>query len=126
LKKYFKRQKKFAYRMEDIDSFIRTLSKDEINMNNFVNLRSLVELALLELGKEIYFWPIANATIVIDRSHPAKDLAEFKPTGAQLTQLEEERYAGLLGEWAVVVDDEEKFKFCKAVMESCNVFGVDL
>jgi hypothetical protein len=47
LKKYFKKQKKFLYRMDDIDSYIRGLSKEQINMNNFVNLKNLIELALL-------------------------------------------------------------------------------
>lgn len=73
MKKYFKKQKKFMYRMDDVDSFIRGLSKEEINMNNFVNLKNLIELALLELGKEIYFWPLGNASIVVDRSHPNKE-----------------------------------------------------
>lgn len=30
------------YRMDDVDSFIRGLSKEEINMNNFVNLKNLI------------------------------------------------------------------------------------
>ncbi len=79
LKKYFKKQKRFCYKLEDIDNFIKGLSKDEINMNNFVNLKNLIELALLELGKEIYFWPLANANIVIDRSHTNKDNNPFQP-----------------------------------------------
>jgi hypothetical protein len=85
LKKYFKKQKRFCYRMEEIDGFIKGLSKEEINMNNFVNLKSLIELALLELGKEIYFWPLANASIVIDRAHNNKDNTPFLPKETSLS-----------------------------------------
>ena len=40
-------------------------------MNNFVNLKNLVELALLEIDKEIYYWPLNNAIIVIDKVYKA-------------------------------------------------------
>ena len=71
LKKYFKKYKKFLYKMEDIEDYIRGLSKQQINMNNFVNLKNLVELALLEIDKEIYYWPLNNAIIVIDKVYKA-------------------------------------------------------
>lgn len=42
LKKYLKKSKKYIYKMEDIENYIRGLSKQQINMNKFVNLKNLV------------------------------------------------------------------------------------
>lgn len=39
-------------------------------MNGFVNYKALLELGLLEIGKQIYFWPFTNATLIVDRAHP--------------------------------------------------------
>ncbi len=47
LKKYFKRYKRFVYTMEEIDSYVRGLKKEEFNLNSFVNYKFLLELALL-------------------------------------------------------------------------------
>ena len=61
-------------------------------MNNLVNLKSLIELALLELGKEIYFWPLANASLVIDRAHTNKDNLTFHLKETPLSVADEEKY----------------------------------
>lgn len=47
---------------------MRGLSINEINMNKFANYRNLLEFGLLEMGKEIYFWPFVGQALVIDRS----------------------------------------------------------
>lgn len=40
-------------------------------MNNFINFKNLLQIAILESGKILYFWPFGNNTIVVDKNHIA-------------------------------------------------------
>lgn len=47
VKKFLKKKKKSIYTMDEIDEFVRGLSKEEINLNSLVNKKALLELGLL-------------------------------------------------------------------------------
>ena len=55
--------------MDMIESHIKEMHKEQININSLNNWKNLLELALLELDKHVYAWPVANSTLVIDRAH---------------------------------------------------------
>ena len=69
--------------MDQIDCYVRGLSIDQINMNKFANYKNLLELGLLEIGKEVYFWPFVNAGLIVDRhlfknDQKKEDILSFK------------------------------------------------
>ena len=112
LKKYFKKYKKFLYKMEDIEDYIRGLSKQQINMNKFVNLKNLIQIALLQLDKEIYIWPLNNATIIIDKAHGGNPHLKHFQKSIDIEYVKPEimdKFPNFKNEKLIVVQDECSF-----------------
>lgn len=77
VKKYMKKNKVYIVKIEDIEAYIKNEKRDEVNFNNhFLNVKSVIQSTIVEMGKKVYFWPFVNNAFAIDPSL----LAAYKKT----------------------------------------------
>jgi hypothetical protein len=129
VRKFLKKRKGLVLSLQEIDEHIRSLGIDRINMNKFANYRALLELGLLEMGKEVYFWPHLSASLVVDRAYFAQQHSKKEAQQWESTHLTEEAlapYKDFLREKVLVVDDARRLEYCGLVLRSCRKYGADL
>ena len=81
------------------------------------------------MGKELYFWPFANASLVVDRSYIQNEQKQAKKMTWKSIPIDPVKLKGFEeyeSQKIIVVDDEKTFDYCSIVLESCFKYGVDL
>ena len=128
LKKYIKKNKKYLHKVDDIEDFVKLENKEFLNINHFINLRSIIQQLLIEMGKRVYFWPFENNAYILDRNHfqqhekSVKVYEDYK----NILNCEGLKVEDLVEERIFVVDSFEGYLKAEKVLEKCKVFGVDL
>jgi hypothetical protein len=55
--------------LENLELHIKSQHKDQINLNGFVNFKGLLQSAVIDAGKKIYFLGFGNNFLVIDKGN---------------------------------------------------------